>query len=244
MDKHKYDSILHLELSFSSPLNYEMVDEVTDLMLLKPGMKIIDIGCAKSEILIRMADRCQVRASGIDPSALYIEAAHAQIAQRAPAADITLYHASILDFTPDPSGYDASMCINSSELYGSYESALQHISSLTRRGGMVLMADYYWRSKPAAPLQDFLVNQDYESAIEAGVRLGLTPLYASVCTQIDVDRYIWMQAYSAEKYALDHADDPDSPGILSRVRSMRSTYIRYGRDTLGFGMFLFRKPLE
>lgn len=244
MDKHKYDSILHLELSFSSPLNYEMVDEVTDLMLLKPGMHIIDIGCAKAEILIRMADRCQVRAYGIDPSPRYIEAAHAQIANRTPAADITLYHANVLEFTPDPAGYDASMCINSSELYGSYEGALQHISTMTRRGGMVLMADYYWREKPAAPLPDFLVNQDYESAIETGLRQGLTPLYATVCTQIDLDHYIWMQAYSAEKYSFEHPDDPDAHDILSRARSMRSMYIRYGRDTLGFGMFLFRKPLE
>jgi ubiquinone/menaquinone biosynthesis C-methylase UbiE len=244
VDKYKYDSVVHLALHYCSPLNNEMVDEITDLMKLTPGKHVIDIGCAKSEILIRMANRCQVKAFGIDPSPLFIEASHKQIADRVPAADITLYHTAPAGFTPDPDGYDAAMCINSSELYGSYEHALQEIARMTKPGGMVLMGDYYWRKKPDVELSEFLVNQDYMSAIETGMKQGLTPLFASVCTQVDLDRYIWMQNYSAEQYVLEAANDPDVAPILARVRMMRSLYVEYGRETLGFGLFLFRNPLE
>jgi hypothetical protein len=44
-----------------------------------------------------------------------------------------------------------------------------------------------------------------------------------------------------ELYAGKHSEDPDVPELLKRIRAWRDTYVRWGRDTLGFGLYLFQK---
>lgn len=243
MDKAKYEAIAHKHLKYCSPSNDEMIDEIADLMRLSPAMTIMDIGCAKAEILIRIANRCQVKAIGIDTSEQYLAEAQAAIAVDAPGADITLEMTPAQNYHHAHAPYDAVMCISSSELFGSYDKALMEIARLAKKGGIVLMGDYYWRKDPKVQLSSpFEVTKDYRSAIEIGMQEGLTPLYASVCTQVDIDRYIWMQAQAIENYAIDNPDDADNPAMLERARHMRNLYIEYGHETLGFGLFMFRKP--
>jgi ubiquinone/menaquinone biosynthesis C-methylase UbiE len=243
MDKAKYDAVAHQHLKYCSPTNDEMIDEIADLMRLSPAMTIVDIGCAKAEILIRIANRCQVKAIGIDTSEQFLVEAQAAIAVDAPGADITLEKTPASNYHHAFSPYDAVMCINSSELFGSYDKALAEAVRLTKSGGIVLIGDYYWRKEAQAKLNaSFEVSKTYRSAIESGVKEGLTPLYASVCTEVDLDRYIWMQAHAVESYVLDNPDDADNPAMLERAGQMRSLYVEYGHDSLGFGLFMFRKP--
>src|SRR5262245_4936832 len=138
MDKSRYEAIAHKKLQYCSPSNDEMIDEITDLMHLTPGMTIADIGCAKAEILIRMAHRCQVKAIGIDSSEQFLDEAEAAIALTVPAADITLKNAVAKNYGHPSAPYDAIMCINSSELFGGYDNTLSEITRLSKSGGMVL----------------------------------------------------------------------------------------------------------
>jgi len=245
MDKQKYDAIAHTHLRYCSPINDEMVDEISYLMRLEPGMSIVDLGCAKAEILIRMADLCQVKAYGADVSEPYLREAQEAIAQRVPAADITLIQQDVAHYAYEPESFDAVMCINSSELYGNYDKAIMEIAKFAKPGGMVLMGDYYWRNERKSDLGESIdVTKDYMGAIEVGMQEGLTPLFASVCTQVDLDRYIWSQSYAIEMYAADNPDDDNTAAMLTRARTMRNLYIEFGHETLGFGLFLFRKPTQ
>ncbi|MCC6194158.1 MAG: class I SAM-dependent methyltransferase, partial [Burkholderiales bacterium] len=37
-------------------------------------------------------------------------------------------------------------------------------------------------------------------------------------------------------------EDPDVPAMLERIRKWRDGYLRWGRDTLGFAVYLFYRP--
>jgi hypothetical protein len=63
-----------------------------------------------------------------------------------------------------------------------------------------------------------------------------------VSNQDDWDRYEMLQWYAAEMHARDNPDDPDVSEILSCVARGRTSYLRWGRDTVGWAMYLFRKP--
>jgi ubiquinone/menaquinone biosynthesis C-methylase UbiE len=242
MDKNKYDMIAHTELKYVSPLRTVMVEEVAELMHLEPGTRIIDVGCAKGEILIHMAELCQVSAVGIDTSPQFYEIANKEIAQRVPAADIVLHTTPVSEYKAELDSYDAVMCVNSSDLYGDFDKALTEITKMAKPGGMVIMGDYYWRKQPDTEVKSFIVTHDYKGAVEAGIKLGLTPLYVTICTEYDVDRYAWLQSYSVEMYAVNNPDDANVPAMLQRSRQLRDEFIQHGRDALGFGLFLFRKP--
>jgi ubiquinone/menaquinone biosynthesis C-methylase UbiE len=241
MDKNKFNAIAHTYLKYDCPLHTAMVEEVTDLMHLEPGKRIIDVGCAKGEILIRMAELCQVAAIGIDTTPQFIEIAHKEIASRVPAADITLYETPVHEYQTQTESFDAVMCLNSAELYGGYDEALQGITKLAKPGGIVMMGDFYWRGAPNPSIQSRIVTHNYQSAVQAGIAHGLIPLYVTVCTEVDLDRYMWLQSYGVEGYAQEHPDDVDVPALLERSRSLCDEYIQFGRDALGFGLFLYRK---
>jgi hypothetical protein len=77
--------------------------------------------------------------------------------------------------------------------------------------------------------------------VEAGIRLGLTPLYALAGDEDDFDRYEALQWRAADRYARVHPDDSDVPALLERVARGRHEYVTWGRETLGWSLYLFRR---
>ena len=78
--------------------------------------------------------------------------------------------------------------------------------------------------------------------VEAGVDEGLVPVYALASSEDDFDRYEALQWRAAERYARAHPDDVDVPALLERVTRARHEYLAWGRETLGWSLYLFRKP--
>ena len=70
---------------------------------------------------------------------------------------------------------------------------------------------------------------------------GLTPLYVQPRRQEDWDRYQFLQLRAAERYAASHPEDPDVPELLERTHRENDEYLRWGRDTVGWGIYLFRR---
>ena len=56
----------------------------------------------------------------------------------------------------------------------------------------------------------------------------------------DWDRYEGLQWFATAEYASTHPDDPDLPEVVERVRKAREAYLRWGRDTLGWAIYMFR----
>ena len=52
----------------------------------------------------------------------------------------------------------------------------------------------------------------------------------------------WKYCRSIERYAREQPEDPDVPQMLERVRRWRDAYLRWGRETLGFAVYLFYRP--
>ena len=44
--------------------------------------------------------------------------------------------------------------------------------------------------------------------------------------------------------ASDHQDDPDVETVLQQVRDSKTAYLRWGRETLGWSIYVFKKGLH
>jgi hypothetical protein len=75
--------------------------------------------------------------------------------------------------------------------------------------------------------------------VAAGEELGLVPLLAWVSTLEEWDRYETLQWRAVARYAEAHPDDPDLPELLDRVARARQEFLTWGRDALGWGLYLF-----
>jgi hypothetical protein len=60
-----------------------------------------------------------------------------------------------------------------------------------------------------------------------------------VCNEDERDRFEWLRMY--ERVASRNPDDPGLPALIAHLLSWHNIYLRWGRDTLGFGLYLFQK---
>jgi hypothetical protein len=148
------------------------------------------------------------------------------------------------DFDPGPDPYDLTSCIGASWTFGGHAAALTALQGCTRSGGLVVAGEPFWRHEPPEYIaargetRDSYASSHAEN-VSIGESLGLRLLYTMVSSEDGWDRYEGLQWQAAERYAMQNPQDPDVPDLLERVRWYRDAYLSYGRDVLGWAIYVF-----
>lgn len=247
MEPWKYHGISCVDHDFLDPLSPEGFESLAALLDLPDRARVLDIACGKAEPLIRLAERYVVEGIGVDLSPLFIQAASERAHLRVPARSrLTFEKADGATYAASPGSFDLAMCLGASWVYGGHRGTLKAMADFARPGGLILVGEPFWRKEPAkAYLEAYGANRDsfgtHQANVQAGIEEGLTFLYARVSTEQEWDHYEWLRLRAAERYAARNPGDPDVPEILKRARHTRDTYLRWGRDTLGWAVYLFQK---
>jgi SAM-dependent methyltransferase len=246
MDIWKFFDITHTEHVICNPTSEEKVARLVQLLRLPAGASVVDIACGKGEFLIRLAEAYGVRGVGVDISPFFIATAEKNVKTRVPDGNIALIEANGSDFKPEePHGFTLASCVGASWIFGGHAGTLDALIGMVEPGGWVVVGEPYWRREPS---QEYLqacglprdgVGSHAENA-EAGEQRGLDLVHTLVSSKDDWDRYEGLQWYAAAEYARAHPDDPDLPELLERVAKDKSTYLKWGRDTLGWAIYMFR----
>jgi len=221
------------------------LDELIELLALNPGATVLDIACGLGEMLTRLAERYGVSGVGVDLSPYCVADAQQKLKDRVPEAGIEILN---MDGAASKSDrlFDLAMCIGASWVYQGHRRSLRALKVMTKPGGLVLVGEPFWLREPE---EAFLVAENhtrdmfgthYENLL-VGEEEGLVPLFTMVSNQDDWDGYEALQWHTTEKYARENPDDPDLSEIMLRVAHNRTSYLRWGRDTLGWALYLFRK---
>jgi SAM-dependent methyltransferase len=246
-DQARYSALAHRDHAFCNPLSSEKVDRVLGLLELSPGQRVLDVGCGKAEMLVRLVTRFGARAVGVDINERFLDEANAKAAVKVPRQSLELLHASIHSIPVAPESFDVALCVGSTHAYGSYRAALSALQRAVGPGGRILLGEGYWKREPDpeylaaldATRDDFT---DHAGNVSAGLDAGLISLYSCVSSEDEWDHYEGLYARAIERYAIANPDDPDRAEMLERIRRWRAAYLRWGRETLGFGLYLFAKP--
>jgi SAM-dependent methyltransferase len=245
MDRWKFFDICHRDHVVCNPLSLAKLDELVTLLDLAPEARVLDIACGKAELLLRLAERYGVRGDGVDLSPFCVREAREKARSRVPDAALTFHEQDGGAFEAPPGSYDLAMCIGASWTFGGHRGTLRALSRFVRAGGLVVAGEPYWRRTPdPAYLEASALDADmfatHAGNVAIGVDEGLVPLYTLVSNEDDWDRYEALQWRAAERYAAANPDDPDAEEIVRRQRAARDAYLRWGRDTLGWAVYLFR----
>lgn len=246
MDRFKYSTISHRGFRYCNPFSASKVESIIELLDLPTGGRVLDIGTGKAELPIRLIERFQVEALGIDLSSPFLQEAREQIALRVPQNSFNLLEIDATAFNGEPEAFDLTSCLGACDIFGGFQKTLQRLAGFVRSGGYLLLGDGYWKQEPAPTyLEAFQATADelqtHAENVAAGIATGVTPLYAAVCNDDEWDRYEWLHLRNIERYAREMPDDPDVPALLERIRAWRDIYLNGGRDTMGFGLYLFQK---
>jgi|SRR2546422_10591742 len=75
MDSWKFYNIVHRCHRVMNPVNEDRLERLYDLLELKQGARVIDVGCGKGEMLIRLAEKYHVKGLRVDKSPYWYAAA-------------------------------------------------------------------------------------------------------------------------------------------------------------------------
>lgn len=247
MDLWKYFDITHREHVYCNPMSVEKFEELIALLHLKPGAKVLEIAMGKGEFIIRLAERYKIEGTGIDLSAYHVSDAEKKCKERVPDAHLTFLVMDGANYKPDkPESFDLVACIGASWIYGGHKETLKALKEMAAPKSWIVVGEPYWRQEPAAEFLEATgekrnsFGMHYEN-VEAGKELGLELVYTLVSSLDDWDRYEGLQWYAASEWADNHSDDPDAGEVMQRVRENRAHYLRWGRDTIGWSIYVFKK---
>lgn len=247
MDMWKYYGITHADHVVCNPTSPERLDECIELLELAPGAVVWEAGSGKGEFLIRLVERYGVRGAGIDLSPYEVPVARERAAARVPDAELRFIEADAATQPAASESVDLAVCLGASWIWGGYRGTLGELRRITRSGALILVGEPFWVHEPdPAYLASAGMTADMFSTLDGNLAIareeGLTPLYLQPSPLEDWDRYQFLQLRAAERYAANHLDDPDVPELLEQTHRENDEYLRWGRDTVGWGMYLFLRP--
>jgi len=242
-----------IELLWNSPTSEERMTGYIESFELSAGQRVFDVGCGCGEVLIRLHERYEIQGIGIDSSTMHIAEAKRRAAGRVEDSAIRFVEADARSFDVAPDSIDLVICMGASHAFGlgadACENAIRQMVPLARPGGLLLLGEGYmkqpapeeYRKLLGESMPDEMTNA---SNVETGQKFGLIPLAAWTSSEQEWDDFEWNYQRIIEKKALENPDDKEVQQKLAHRREWINAYLKWGKETLGYGTYLFKKPID
>lgn len=248
MDKWKYYDIRHKRHLLCNPMNKEKFERLCRLLRLEPGARVLDIACGKGEFLIRLAELYDISGVGVDISPYCISDCLRKRQNRVPNSNVEFIEMDGAKYEPETSeSFDLTMCIGASWVYRGYRGTIRTLKKMTKQGGLVIVGEPFWLKEPseeylkADKMKREAFRSHYEN-VRAGEEEGLPCIYTMVSNHDDWDHYETLGWWAIDEYEKTNPNDQDNLEILERKKREKETYLRWGRETLGWAIYVFKKP--
>jgi SAM-dependent methyltransferase len=246
MNHHKFSAIAHRDHDYCNPISASKIERLLDLLPLDETSRVLDLGCGRAELALRIIERFGSTVVAVDHSSYMLDAARERAEWTGALGKLHLDDTDIRDFRADPETFHLSVMMGAGGIPGGMAGICNQLKAWTRGGGYILIGEGYWRQKPhpeyAALLGGDDMHLDHRGNVQAGIDAGLIPMHATTASMDEWDEYEWKYSRSIERYAREQPDDPDVRPMLDRIHRWRDAYLRWGRDALGFGVYLFHRP--
>lgn len=247
MDLWKFFDVTHRKHVVCNPISVEKIEELIALLRLGPEDRALEIAAGKGEFLIRLAERYDIEGVGVDISPYFVSDAKKQQQRRVPEARLNFVEMDGADYEPNaPESFHLTACVGASWIYGGHRGTLKALNEMAVPGGWVIVGEPFWRREPTDEYLEAIGQKrgaygTHYDNMRVGREFDLNLVHAFVSNQDDWDRYEGLQWYAADEWASENPDDADVEELLKRVYENRENYLRWGRETFGWAIYLFKK---
>lgn len=251
MDRDRFSFIAHATHTICNPISGAATDEAIGVLGLGAGSRVLDIGAGKGEMLARIAERYGAVCTAVERSPRMAGACRERAAVLG-AGRIDVVEADAREWllarsTAEPH-FDAALCIGSTHALGSFAATIDALRVLVRPGGWVVLGEGFWQREPGAEYLAALgaARDDYtthQGSIDLINGSGLSVVWHGAASAADWSEYEWRYLWNVERFCNDNPADADRDAMLARARGWHEIVERWGRSTLGFGLYVARRVL-
>ena len=102
MNRQKFSAIAHRDHDYCNPISAPKVERVLDLLPLEASSRVLDLGCGRAELALRIIERFGARVMAIDNSSLMLDAARERAQWTGALGRLHLDNVDIAEFQADP----------------------------------------------------------------------------------------------------------------------------------------------
>jgi SAM-dependent methyltransferase len=237
-----YYAVAERDHEIQNPTSPEKIRLLGERLRLGPDSRVLDVACGKGGPALILAGGFGCRITGVERASEFASVARERARAAGVADRIEIVERDAAELELEPAGYDVSMCLGASFVWGDLAGTLGALVPATRAGGHVVVGEPYWRR---SPLPDGVDDAGYVPLAETvdlfhAAGLVVDGLIAS--SEDDWDRYESLHWRACEDWLAENPDDPDAPEIRRRHTQYRDEYLTRDRELLGWAIFAARKP--
>lgn len=239
----RYFIVAERDHELQNPISEDKLRLLGERLRLGPGSRVLDVASGRGGPAVLLARDFGCAIEGIEVATEF----HAVAVERAAAAGVDdrvsfrLEDASQADLGE---GWDVALCLGASFVWGSLAGTLDALEPIVRPGGHVVVGEPFWRK---LPLPDEYEERDapfttLEGTVEIMETGSLRVVSVIASSEDDFDRYDTLHWRAVEEWLAEIADDPEADEIRRRHEQDKRTYLRHGREYLGWALFVGWKP--
>ncbi|MFO7252066.1 MAG: methyltransferase domain-containing protein [Actinomycetes bacterium] len=228
-----------------NPFTDAKLDLLGRVARLRPGMRLLDLGCGKGEMLCRWAVAHGIEGIGIDISRVFLDAARRRAEELGVTDRVRFELGNAADHRAEPEAFDVVACLGATWIGGDVQGTIALMRPPLKRDGILLVGEPYWVDEPppgAAEALGFAPGAYLSLAgtFDRFAACGLEVLEMVLADPDDWDRYVASQWWTLSDWIRANPDDPDVGAVRRFLERCRRSHVEYGRRYLGWGVFVLR----
>jgi SAM-dependent methyltransferase len=240
----RYFTVAERDHEIQNPTSEEKLRLLGERLRLHSGSRVLDIASGRGGPALLLARGFGCRVEGIELRQEF----HAAAVERAEAAGLAhLVSSRVGDAAQEelPAGtYDVAMCLGASFVWGGLAGTLDALEPAVRDGGHVVVGEPFWRQLPLP--EDYADRDGPYTTLEGTVAIfesgALRTVAVIESSEDDWDRYETLHWRAVEEWLAENPDESDAADIRSSHELYKRTYLRHGRDFIGWSIFVGWKP--
>lgn len=241
MDDMKLYDISERYMELINPCSVEKILKIGQVAGLGPTSRVIEFGCGFGEVLAIWAEAYGITGVGMDVREYACERARQKMVERGLADRIEIVHGNGAEYAFEPESYDLAACIGASFIWGGFPQTLAGMRGAIGTGGRMAVGEPYWLTSRVPP--EYLRREPFHCEHELlalSQEAGFDWEFAVRASHDDWDTYEATNWRGLVWWIEHHADHPDRQQVIDYLHRQQEEYTRYGREYLGWAIYLLR----
>ena len=223
-------------MGIANPVSEDAVSAMLDLTGLEPGDRAAELGCGNGA-LARVLAGWGLRVLAVDRSATMADLARRRIDEAGLSKAVEVVAGDAADVAEARGPFRLAAAVGTTRL-GDFD----RLAKWVEPGGWLLWGDLFFRRAPVPAFVAAGLDYDTDAGWRArGQAAGLELIAARISEEADWDAYVADLMAAVAAWGRENPDAPQRPAFEARAQALAAMYGPAGRETLGFGLYLFRR---
>ncbi|MFN8671136.1 MAG: class I SAM-dependent methyltransferase [Candidatus Sericytochromatia bacterium] len=244
-----FSIIANKYLEINNPISKSKIEQVINLLNLEKNAKVVDIGGGKGLILKIIFDKYDINGLIIEKNSDLLVDIEKNLINYKNNLEIELKSYDEFITENQDITFDCIICIGSIQaISNNYEEGIKELSKKLKTGGKLLIGQGYWKKEPETKyLENTGINKNellkYHENIEIAQKYNFSYLYSITASEDEFDNFEGLFNMAIKDYCFENKEvnSDEKVVFLERITKWNNNYVKYGRETMGFALYLYRK---